>query len=78
MYVCVCTLVSATAGQTIIDDISGAMFNVVFTSIPILVFALSDRHAPDSLLLLHPHLYKSTNDASKGAAIKPASFWRQV
>lgn len=68
----------ASTGQTLIDDISGAMFNVVFTSVPILVYALTDRPAPDNLLLSHPHLYKSTNDARKGSALRPAGFWRQV
>lgn len=45
------------AGQTIVDDISAAAYNVVFTALPILLFALLDRHAPDDMLLAQPQLY---------------------
>jgi magnesium-transporting ATPase (P-type) len=31
------------SGQSMVDDISAAAFNVVFTSVPILLFAVLDR-----------------------------------
>lgn len=33
------------------DDISAAMFNVVFTSLPILLFSVLDRVLDDRLLM---------------------------
>lgn len=31
------------SGQALVDDISAAVYNVVFTSVPILLFAVLDR-----------------------------------
>lgn len=39
------------SGQALVDDISAAMFNVVFTSLPILLFSVLDRVLDDRLLM---------------------------
>jgi hypothetical protein len=43
---------------------------VVFTALPILIYALLDRPARDSVLLAHPTLY-----ASSGRVVNLYSFW---
>ncbi|KAL6765132.1 hypothetical protein V8C86DRAFT_2461703 [Haematococcus lacustris] len=58
------------SGQAIVDDISAAVYNVVFTALPILMFALLDRHAPDADLLATPRLYQA-----RGAALASSEFW---
>ncbi|KAJ9527131.1 hypothetical protein QJQ45_025174, partial [Haematococcus lacustris] len=58
------------SGQAIVDDISAAVYNVVFTALPILMFSLLDRHAPDADLLATPRLYQA-----RGAALASSEFW---
>ncbi|KAK9810005.1 hypothetical protein WJX72_003251 [[Myrmecia] bisecta] len=46
------------SGQTLVDDISAAAYNVVFTSVPILFFAILDRPVRNlSTLLRYPQMY---------------------
>lgn len=58
------------AGQTLVDDISAAMFNVVFTSMPILLFSLLDRPVDDEILIRFPHMY------NQGSSLSAGTFWR--
>ncbi|GMH33051.1 hypothetical protein BSKO_00885 [Bryopsis sp. KO-2023] len=58
------------SGQTLIDDISAAMYNVVFTSMPILLFSLLDRPLDDRILIRFPQIYNSSTSLSTG------TFWR--
>lgn len=58
------------AGQAVLDDISAATYNVVFTSLPILLYALLDRHATDKDLLEHKDLY-----AAGKPALRQRAFW---
>ena len=45
------------SGQALVDDISAAAFNVVFTSIPILLFAVLDRPVINfSTLIQYPQV----------------------
>lgn len=57
-------------GQTLVDDISAAMFNVVFTSMPILLFSLLDRPVDDEILIRFPHMY------NQGSSLSAGTFWR--
>ena len=46
------------SGQSMVDDISAAAFNVVFTSLPILLFAVLDRPVHNlNTLLRFPQVY---------------------
>ena len=49
------------SGQALVDDISAAAFNVVFTSIPILLFAVLDRPVINfSTLIQYPQVYSAS------------------
>lgn len=52
------------------DDISAALYNVVFTSMPILLFAVLDRPLSDISFLQFPQIYNKVH--SLGTAV----FWR--
>ncbi|DBA65766.1 hypothetical protein WJX79_001197 [Trebouxia sp. C0005] len=48
------------SGQALVDDISAAAFNVVFTSVPILLFAVLDRPVINfSTLIQYPQVYNN-------------------
>jgi hypothetical protein len=51
-------------------DLPAHNTQVVFTALPILIYALLDRPARDSVLLAHPTLY-----ASSGRVVNLYSFW---
>ncbi len=55
------------SGQALVDDISAAAFNVVFTSIPILLFAVLDRPVINfSTLIQYPQV--------RSASLLPFSY----
>ncbi|GMH33103.1 hypothetical protein BSKO_00937 [Bryopsis sp. KO-2023] len=58
------------SGQTLIDDISAAMYNVVFTSMPILLFSILDRPVDDTILIRFPQLY------NRSTSLSTETFWR--
>jgi len=61
------------SGQALIDSITAAMFNVVFTSLPILLFAVLDRPVKQmSAFIRYPQLYNKKNSA----ALTTLSFWK--
>lgn len=61
------------SGVALFDSISASLFNVVFTSLPIFVLALTDRPLSDASLLRHPQLYGSRR---RGGQLSSASFWK--
>ncbi|KAL6774620.1 hypothetical protein ACKKBG_A25695 [Auxenochlorella protothecoides x Auxenochlorella symbiontica] len=61
------------SGQALVDSITAAVFNVVFTSVPILLFAVLDRPVADLKTYIHyPRLY----DKSELHTLTTASFWK--
>ena len=60
------------SGQALYDSISAGLYNVVLTSLPILLFALLDRPVSDAGLLAHPQLYKRSTSLSGRA------FWKTI
>ena len=68
-----CALTTACAGmlaQALYDSISAGLYNVVLTSLPVLVYALLDRPATDAELLAHPQLYNNSSSLTGRA------FWK--
>jgi len=61
----------AYTGQTLVDDIAAALFNVVFTSVPILFFSVMDRKVSNTTLVTFPQTY------NKSDLIGLLSFWRR-
>ena len=60
------------SGQAMYDSISAGLYNVVLTSLPILIFALLDRPVSDAGLLAHPQLYNQSKSLSGRA------FWKTI
>jgi phospholipid-transporting ATPase len=61
------------SGQTLVDDISAAVYNVIFTSLPILLFSLLDRPCYSfHTFLKHPRTYNKSLGLSIGI------FWKSV
>lgn len=58
------------SGQTLVDDISAAVYNVIFTSLPILFFSLLDRPCQFSTLLNYPRTY------NKSLGLSIPIFWK--
>jgi len=58
------------SGLSLIDDISAAMYNVVFTSMPILLFSVLDRPMGSSTLMRFPQMYNHSDSLST------VVFWR--
>ena len=58
------------SGQTLIDDISAAMYNVVFTSLPILFFAVLDKPMEFATM----HQFPQTYNNSRG--LSTLIFWK--
>lgn len=64
---------SRCAGQSLVDSITAAVYNVVFTSVPILLFAVLDRPVRDFKTYIHyPQLY----DKSDAHSLTTAAFWK--
>lgn len=62
---------ASTTGQTLIDGIPAAIYNVLLTSGPILLFALLDRPIKYmTTLMRYPQLYRRQQSLSTG------TFWR--
>ena len=59
------------SGQTLVDDITAAGFNVVFTSLPILFFSVLDRQMSDMSYVTYPQIY------NKQGFLSTMSFWRR-
>jgi len=66
-------LYAGYSGVALFDSVSAGLYNVVFTSLPILLFALMDRPLSDATLLAHPQLY---GGASGGGTLSGRSFWK--
>ena len=61
------------SGQALVDSITAGMFNVVFTSLPILLFAVLDRPVGAlSAFIRYPQLY----DKRKNNSLSTMSFWK--
>jgi len=58
------------SGLSLIDDISAAMYNVVFTSMPILLFSVLDRPMGSNTLMRFPQMYNHSDSLST------AVFWK--
>jgi len=63
---------SGYSGQALYDSISAGLYNVVLTSLPILLFALFDRPVSDAALLAHPQLY------NKSTSLSGRAFWKTI
>ena len=60
------------SGQAMYDSISAGLYNVVLTSLPILIFALLDRPVSDAGLLAHPQLY------NRSTSLSGRAFWKTI
>jgi len=61
------------SGQALVDSITAAVFNVVFTSIPILLLSFLDRPVAElQAFVRYPPLY----DKRRSRALTTASFWK--
>eukprot|EP00210_Caulerpa_lentillifera_P001725 g1657.t1 len=61
---------SGYSGQSLIDEISAAMFNLVFTSMPILLFSVLDRPMDPNTMMRFPQMYNHSDSLSAGV------FWK--
>jgi magnesium-transporting ATPase (P-type) len=52
------------SGQTLVDDISAAVYNVVFTSLPILLFSVLDKPLNFETMVQYPQTYNRSNGLS--------------
>jgi magnesium-transporting ATPase (P-type) len=61
------------SGQALVDSITAAVFNVAFTSLPILLFAVLDRPVRElHAFVRYPALY----DKRRARSLTTAAFWR--
>jgi len=61
----------AFSGQTLVDGVAAAVYNVICTSIPILLFAVLDRPVKHfETLMRYPEMY------NRGHSMATAVFWR--
>jgi len=61
------------SGQALVDSITAAVFNVVFTSLPILLLSVLDRPVGDlNAFIRYPQLY----DKRDSRSLTTASFWK--
>eukprot|EP01135_Chromosphaera_perkinsii_P001852 Nk52_evm1s212 gene=Nk52_evmTU1s212 len=60
------------SGQTIYDDYYMAVFNVFFTSLPVMAMAIFEQVVPDNILLLYPQLYSLNRG---GHTFNSKIFW---
>jgi phospholipid-transporting ATPase len=58
------------SGQTLIDDISAAVYNVIFTSLPILFFSLLDQPYGFDTMQTYPRTY------NKSRGLSVPIFWK--
>ncbi|XP_064088196.1 phospholipid-transporting ATPase IF-like [Macrobrachium nipponense] len=63
---------SAFSTQTVYDSMILTMYNITFTSLPILVYGLFDQNIPADLLMSRPHLYQA--NAGNAAMSWPTFF----
>ena len=61
------------SGQTAYDEVGYQLFNLSFTSIPILVYALFDRQTTDTVLLKNPKYYEI---GPQRLLFNASRFWR--
>jgi phospholipid-transporting ATPase len=54
--------VNMWSGQTVYEELFFISFNVIFTSIPPLVYALYERDVPEELIEKYPQLYREVKD----------------
>ena len=61
------------SGQALVDSITAAVFNVVFTSLPIFLFSVLDRPVNElHAFIQYPQLYDKRNSRS----LTTSSFWK--
>lgn len=60
------------SGQTLVDDMTAAGFNVIFTSLPIMLFSVLDRQVGDTSYMAYPQTY------NKRSMLGTLSFWRRA
>lgn len=63
-------LYNGFSGQTLIDDISAAVYNVIFTSLPILFFSLLDQPYGFDTMQTYPRTY------NKSRGLSVPIFWK--
>ncbi|XP_033637661.1 probable phospholipid-transporting ATPase IF isoform X2 [Asterias rubens] len=56
---------SAFSEQTIFDSFYLTLFNITFTSLPILIFGIFEQHITSEMLLKNPRLYKEIRKNAK-------------
>lgn len=61
------------SGQTAFDEVGYQLFNVFFTSWPILVYAIFDRQTTDTVLLKNPKYYAA---GPQRLLFNSSRFWR--
>lgn len=69
------SIFSAFSTQTVYDSMILTMYNITFTSLPILVYGLFDQNIPADLLMSRPHLYKAN---AKNAAMSWLMFFKWI
>lgn len=61
------------SGQALVDSITAAVFNVAFTSLPIMLFSVLDRPVKElNAFIRYPELY----DKRGSKSLTTASFWK--
>lgn len=51
------------------------LFNLIFTSVPPLIYGVMDKDIPEDVLMAHPRLYRSTRSTK---AYDPLMFWMNI
>ncbi|XP_050716966.1 phospholipid-transporting ATPase IF-like [Eriocheir sinensis] len=62
---------NAFSTQSVYDSLALTMYNITFTSLPIIIYGIFDQNLPAHLLMERPHLYKNN---AMNAALSPLQF----
>ena len=65
---------SAFSAQPLFDDAYQSLFNLIFTSLPVMTFALLDRDVEAATVLRHPRLYAAGHDGTAFSTRRFALF----
>ena len=65
---------SGFSGQNLVMEWAYQLYNVLFTSLPILIFAVFDRDIHPEVLEQHPDIYRLSSSA-RGAWLNTRIFW---
>lgn len=60
---------NAFSTQSVYDSLALTMYNITFTSLPVIIYGIFDQNIPAHLLMERPHLYK--NNANNAALALP-------